>query len=70
MARNQREYYLREEMKAIQSELGEDDDIEQYRVKIQALPVSDEIRKSSSRELGRFRSSLSAPLRPRSEKLP
>lgn len=52
--RNQREYYLREEMKAIQAELGEDDDIETYRTKIEALPVSDEIRERLNKELGRL----------------
>lgn len=52
--RNQREYYLREEMKAIQAELGEDDDIETYRAKIEALPVSDEIRERLNKELGRL----------------
>lgn len=54
MNRNQREYYLREEMKAIQAELGEDDDIENYRAKIEALPVSDEIKERLNKELGRL----------------
>lgn len=54
MNRNQREYYLREEMKAIQAELGEDDDIESYRARIEALPVSDEIRERLNKELGRL----------------
>ena len=52
--RNQREYYLREEMKIIQAELGEDDDIENYRARIEALPVSDEIRERLNKELGRL----------------
>lgn len=52
--RNQREYYLREEMKIIQSELGEDDDIGEYREKIDALPVSDEIKQTLDKELGRL----------------
>ena len=68
MNRNQRDYYLREEMKIIQSELGEDDDIEIYRAKINALPVSDEIREKLLKELGRlskqpFGSSEAAVLR-------
>ena len=54
MNRNQRDYYLREEMKIIQSELGEDDDIEIYREKISALPVSEEIREKLLKELGRL----------------
>ena len=54
MNRSQRDYYLREEMKIIQSELGEDDDIEVYRAKIEALPVSDEIREKLTKELGRL----------------
>ena len=40
--RGQREYFLREELKLIQSELGADgetDDIDTYRAKIEALPV-------------------------------
>ena len=54
MNHNQREYYLREEMKVIQAELGEDDDIETYRSKIESLPVSDEIRARLNKELGRL----------------
>ncbi len=68
---NQREYYLREELKVIQAELGEDgqlDDIDDYRKKINALPVSDEIREKLLKELGRlakqpFGSSEAAVLR-------
>ncbi|MBQ8076528.1 MAG: endopeptidase La [Oscillospiraceae bacterium] len=53
MNRGQREYYLREELKVIQSELGEDgmDEIDEYRKKIEALPVSDEIRQKLLKEL-------------------
>lgn len=54
MNHNQREYYLREEMKVIQAELGEDDDIETYRSKIEALPVSEEIKTRLNKELGRL----------------
>ena len=71
MERNQREYYLREEMKIIQSELGEDmssDDFGEYRRKIEALPVKDEVREKLLKELARlqkqpFGSSESAVLR-------
>lgn len=52
--KNQRDYYLREEMKVIQAELGEDDDIENYRTKINSLPVSEEIRERILKELGRL----------------
>ena len=53
MNRGQREYYLREELKAIQSELGEDgpDDLEEYRKKVEALPVSDEIKDKLRKEV-------------------
>ena len=54
--RSQREYYLREEMKVIQAELGEDsqDDVEDYRQKINALPVSEEIRAKLLKEVSRL----------------
>ena len=71
MSQNQREYYLREEMKIIQAELGEDgllDDIGEYRERIKALPVDEEIREKLLKELGRlqkqpFGSSEAAVLR-------
>jgi len=71
MNRNQREYYLREEMKLIQQELGEDgqtDDIDEYRQKIQALDAADEVRDKLLKELSRlqkqpFGSSEAAVLR-------
>ena len=51
MNKSQREYYLREEMKIIQSELGDDDDIEEYRAKVAKLPVSDEVREKLNKEI-------------------
>ena len=51
---NQREYFLREQMKIIRQELGEEDlydDIGEYREKILALDVSDEIREKLLKEL-------------------
>lgn len=57
MNQSQREYFLREELKAIQAELGEDgqiDDIDEYRTRINAMPVSDEIRAKLLKELGRL----------------
>ena len=54
MTHSQREYYLREEMKIIQSELGEDDAIESYRERIAALPVSKEIKDKLTKELGKL----------------
>lgn len=55
--RSQREYYLREEMKIIQQELGEDgqvDDIDDYRTRINALPVDGDVREKLLKELGRL----------------
>ncbi len=54
----QREYYLREQMKAIQKELGEQDettrDAEELRQKIEAAGMPDEVKKEALKELGRL----------------
>src|SRR6202165_3620678 len=54
----QREYYLREQMKAIQKELGEQDegarDNEELRQKIESAGMPDEVKKEALKELGRL----------------
>jgi len=54
----QREYYLREQLKAIQRELGEGDeqtaDIEEFRKKIDEAKMSEEAEKQARRELDRM----------------
>ena len=56
--RDQRDYYLRQQMRVIQSELGEDgdagDDIADYRAKIEALQAPDEVREKLRKELSRL----------------
>ena len=55
MSVHQRDYYLREQMKAIQSELGEDaDEIEEYREKIARAHLSDQVREKLNKELNRL----------------
>jgi ATP-dependent Lon protease len=57
VTQSQREYYLREQMKAIQKELGEADEqqeIEELRKKIEAAGMTEEARKESLRELSRL----------------
>ena len=52
---HQRDYYLREQMKAIQSELGEEaDEIEEYREKIARAALPDEVREKLNKELSRL----------------
>jgi ATP-dependent Lon protease len=54
----QREYYLREQMKAIQKELGEADegqrDIEELKQKIEAAGMPDDVKKEAMKELNRL----------------
>lgn len=58
MAKSQKEFYLREQMKLIQAELGEWDDayedIHEYRKRIFALKLSDEITEKLLKELSRL----------------
>jgi ATP-dependent Lon protease len=59
MERMQRDFFLREQMKAIQKELGEEDeqaaDIRELEERIQAAGMSEEAEKEARRELGRMR---------------
>ncbi len=54
--RSQREYYLREEMRAIQDELGDTgiSEIDEYRQKIESAALSDEVRKKLFKETDRL----------------
>jgi len=57
VTQSQREYYLREQMKAIQKELGEADEqqeIEELRRKIEAAGMTEEAKKEALRELSRL----------------
>src|ERR1700716_4378847 len=53
-----REYYLREQMKAIQKELGEQDetqrDVDELRQKIEAAGMPEEVKKEATKELNRL----------------
>ena len=71
MANQQRDYFLREQMRAIQQELGEgegSDEIEEYRKKIEAAGLPEHVSEKLKKELGRlakqpFGSSESSVLR-------
>ncbi len=56
MNRSQKEFYLREQLKAIKTELGEDDgdDIETFRERLDLLDVSDEVRTEIGRQVNRL----------------
>jgi ATP-dependent Lon protease len=58
VGKGQREYFLREQMKAIQKELGEGDDqardVDELRDQIEAAGMPDEVRKEALRELDRL----------------
>jgi ATP-dependent Lon protease len=58
MEKSQREYYLRQQLKAIREELGETDDtnveLEEYRTKIFEGNLPEEARKEAERELDRL----------------
>src|SRR5213594_2765333 len=58
MDKSQREFYLRQQMKAIQQELGEgnelQEEIEQYRRKIKKAKMPSEVSEEAERQLGRL----------------
>ena len=57
--KSQKEYYLREQLKVIQEELGEDiplNEADQYRQRLEKLEAPEEIKEKLSREISRFKS--------------
>jgi len=58
MDKSQREFYLRQQMKAIQQELGEgnelQEEVEQYRAKIKQAKMPKEVTEEAERQLGRL----------------
>ena len=62
--KHQREYILREEMKYIREELGDEDsvsDAEEFEQKVEQLEAPDEVKAKLRKEIKRFKSSMNSP---------
>ena len=62
--KHQREYILREEMKYIREELGDEDsvsDAEEFEQKVEQLEAPDEVKVKLRKEIKRFKSSMNSP---------
>ena len=51
---NQRDYYLREQLKAIESELGIDEDADELQKKMAKMTLPDEVREKLEKEIGKL----------------
>ena len=55
ISKTQKDFYLREELRAIQDELGDGmSEIDEYRAKVSSLDASDEVKKKLNREIDRL----------------